>query len=547
MACIEKLAHSCGTSDALQVFLNDDGSYSGFCFRCNTYVPFPYGEGQSTTKKIQKKARKEEYEEVLAQILELPILDIPHRKLELETCKYFGIRTALSERDGWTPTAYFYPYKGDGGIIGFKVKTPDKQIFSIPTISGAKPFGWFQAISSGSRKLFITTGEDDTAALWQAIKHYQRGGKWEHLVPAVISVKNGDSGAAKEIGSLLSEIRKYFQEVVLVFDQDESGKRATEAVLNVLPTSTVAHFGEKDANAMLVAGKGGALAQAALFQASKPKNTRLVWINDVVDNLEPPQYGLNWPWEGMTKLTRGIRTGEVIYIGAGVKMGKGEVRNTLITHLAVNYNLKCFVASPEESNLKTKRLLLGKIAGKKFHDPTIDFDEEAYKAAQGMLANNVCVLDLYQNIDWNILRSDIQVAAAEGCKAVFIDPITNLTDLVDAGEANILLQKIAQEYAVLSKDLDLYAFMFCHLKEPTGGPPHERGGLVQSAQFRGSRAMMQKCNYMIGIEGNKDPELEPEQRNVRKLVLLEDREFGESGYVRLYWNRETSLFTEIKE
>ena len=67
-----------------------------------------------------------------------------------------------------------------------------------------------------------------------------------------------------------------------------------------------------------------------------------------------------------------------------------------------------------------------------------------------------------------------------------------------------------------------------------------------SNQFAGSRAMMRSCNYMIGLEGNKDPLLPIEQRNVRKLVMLEDREFGEVGSVPLYWDYKTSLFNEIK-
>jgi len=51
---------------------------------------------------------------------------------------------------------------------------------------------------------------------------------------------------------------------------------------------------------------------------------------------------------------------------------------------------------------------------------------------------------------------------------------------------------------------------------------------------------------MIGIEGNKDPNLDIDLRNIRHLVILEDREFGCSDRVSLYWNRETGLFSEIK-
>lgn len=53
------------------------------------------------------------------------------------------------------------------------------------------------------------------------------------------------------------------------------------------------------------------------------------------------------------------------------------------------------------------------------------------------------------------------------------------------------------------------------------------------------------CNYMIGFEGNKDPDLPDEERNIRKLVILEDREFGCSEAVTLYWDKNTGVFSQI--
>lgn len=58
--------------------------------------------------------------------------------------------------------------------------------------------------------------------------------------------------------------------------------------------------------------------------------------------------------------------------------------------------------------------------------------------------------------------------------------------------------------------------------------------------------MMRSCNYMIGLEGNKDPALPLEQRNVRNLVILEDREFGSSEKISLYWDYKTGIFSEIE-
>ena len=50
---------------------------------------------------------------------------------------------------------------------------------------------------------------------------------------------------------------------------------------------------------------------------------------------------------------------------------------------------------------------------------------------------------------------------------------------------------------------------------------------------------------MIGIEGNKDPDLPKEVRNIRNLRVLEDREFGVSDKFPIYWNDQTSLFEEL--
>ena len=155
------------------------------------------------------------------------------------------------------------------------------------------------------------------------------------------------------------------------------------------------------------------------------------------------------------------------------------------------------------------------------------------------------MIDLYQHMGWATLRDDIAIAAAEGIDAVFVDPITNLTNGMNAADANTKLQEIAQDLAAMAKDLDIVVFIFCHLRNPDSGAPHDRGGHVLTSQFAGSRAMGRSCNYMFGLEGNKDPDLSKEERNVRQLVLLDDREYGEVGTCPLFWDEKTSLFNQM--
>lgn len=219
--------------------------------------------------------------------------------------------------------------------------------------------------------------------------------------------------------------------------------------------------------------------------------------------------------------------------------------NELAAYLITEVGWTVFMAKPEEANKKTYKKVLGKVAETKFDDPKVEFDREAYDKAGKVISGKLLMLDLYQNISWDTLSKDIRSAAAMGVKAVFIDPITNLTNGMESGAANVELQRIAQEASALALDLDIVIFLFCHLRNPDNGLSHERGGKVLSSQFAGSRAMARSCNFMIGLEGNRDPDLDEFERNTRTLVLLENRETGDVGQWRLFWDKVTTRFREI--
>ena len=242
-----------------------------------------------------------------------------------------------------------------------------------------------------------------------------------------------------------------------------------------------------------------------------------------------------------------MRFGETIYLGAGVKMGKSTIVSTLAAHMIAKHGLKVFLAQPEDTNVNSFRQVVGKVAKRVFHDPDIPFDYEAFDKAAPLVAENLYLLNLYQSLDWQTLRADIIAAVNEGCRAIFIDPITNVTNGIDPAQANTVLQEFAQELAVMAKDEQLLMYIFCHLKSPDGGPPHERGGKVYSSQFAGSRAMMRSCHLMLGLEGNKDPDETEHTRNTRRIVVLEDRAYGASGSVPLYYDHNTGMLNEIQE
>lgn len=545
---VDRQPHECGSRRGLNIFQNEDGSYSGFCFACKKYVTDPYQDKpKGYTPPVGFKKTPEELQQELRAINLFKSFELKDRKLKKSTLEYFETRVSVSEEDGETPIAHYYPYKKEGELTGYKCRLVEgKKFWAIGSIKDSNFFGWDKAIQTGSKRLYITEGEIDAMALYQIIDENTKA-EYKEIKPAVVSLVNGSGSAGRSLAAFAKDIRQHFKEVVLVFDMDKPGQDAIEEAMKVFPEALVASLPAKDAGECLVEGRSKACFNACVFNAKKPKNTRLVLADDLINAARKiPEYGFSWPWKHLTKKTRGIRIGETIYIGAGQKQGKSEIVNTLAAHFIREFGWKVLLAKPEEANVKTVKMVAGKLAGRIFHDPDVPFDEAAFDKVVPEIEGKLFLLNLYQHVGWDTLKADIREAAHNGCKAIFIDPITNLINGVNSADANTKLQEIAQELSAMALDLNVVIFIFCHLRNPDSGLPHERGGEVLSSQFAGSRAMARSCNLMLGIEGNRDPHLPAEEKNIRTLVLLEDREYGETGRFPLYWDSKTGLFNEME-
>ena len=327
--CIEKIKHDvpeCG-SHSLQVFLNEDGTYTGYCFSCSTLVSDPYKDKPKDYKPQKVGKTPEEIDDEINAIMGYKSAARPERKLSKETHEYFGVKVGVSEEDGITPTTVFYPrLNKDGELVGYKVKMLDKKrMWVLEKEKGTLPFGWDKAKHADGKTIFITEGEEDAMSLYQELRNRNAGTQWADLVPPVISLPNGASSAKRDLVLVQRELGK-FEKVVLVFDMDEPGRKAAESVLELLPNAHVVELPEKDFNDCVKAGKTKQALTAVLFKNAKPNNTRIVMADDNLHEAAaiPPEWGIPWPFPGINDATRGIRTGETIYIGAGCK----GLRNT---------------------------------------------------------------------------------------------------------------------------------------------------------------------------------------------------------------------------
>lgn len=323
--CVEKISHSCGSLTGLQVFEDEDGSHNGYCYACGVYVPDPYNNKPDDYK--PPKALKKSPEGVavdLAEIDECGALTLHDRRLNESTLSYFGDKVGVNPVDGETPHILYRPYTKDGELRAYKCKLLGKKgAWSVGDQSEVDLYGWEQAIRTGSKTLYITEGEEDAKALWQVLTKNNKGTDYEEFVPAVCSLPHGAGAAVKDLLRLKAKINKHFQNVVLAFDMDKPGQEASSSVTSkVFPKAKTALLPSKDANDALMEGKAKALVKSVLWNAKEQKNTKLVWGGDVhKEAMVQAGFGVSWPFTEITRLTRGIRKGETIYIGSAQKMG----------------------------------------------------------------------------------------------------------------------------------------------------------------------------------------------------------------------------------
>lgn len=567
---IDRLRHGCGDNKALIVFAQEDGTVDGYCFACGNPVPNPYGEAKKVKDLPPRKVKDEkEIEAEIAEISSYQSIDLPARKIRGKSLEKFGAKVALSEFDGITPTATYWPITKEGVLTGYHVKVISKEdpsktayVFNIGNTKGGDLINWENAKASGAYKLIITEGPEDMVSVDRVFELY--GDEKYH--PAVVSLPRGAGSAKFALSKHASEIRRMFKEVIFCFDQDDAGKNAVKDAMMALPTGKSVDLPYKDANTCIMEGRGKELHKLLSFKASTPKNTRLI-TGDIlhVKAKQPPRYGeLTWPFEQMNDDLRGCRLGETVYVGAGVKMGKSSLKNHLLAHFMKNDGVKVFGAFPEEPNEKSYKMLAGNLVGKSFLDPKIEFDEDAYEEAGKILRPKLLTLNLYQHLGWDTLKNDIVEASSLGAKVVAIDPVTNLTNGIDPSSTNTFLQGFAQELSSMAQDLGFVALIFCHLNTPEGqiseeqrsrhyskgkyfdlgNCSHELGGTIYSTQFAGSRGMMRSCHLMLGIKGNKDVRLSRDIQDTRLLSILEDREYNNNTQYELKYNREEGRFYE---
>ena len=470
---------------------------------------------------------------------------IKDRRISGKITSKFGVTVSFNKEG--KIDKHYYPYfdsKDTNNLIGYKERTvATKEFQIIGTNKGSGLFGQ-EANRSGGKYLTICEGEIDALSISEMFD-----GKWQ-----VVSLKNGANSASRDIKDNLDYIES-FDNVVLCFDQDPAGFEAVKAVQDIISVGKlkVCKLPMKDANEMLMNGKIKEFTNAWWSAESytpagiiKGKDTweYLIKSNDSVT--------VDYPWQGLNKFTYGFRTKELVTITSGAGMGKTSVVKELESYILNTTEDNLAIIHLEEAIETSVTGLMSIEANVPLHIPQYarELSETDKKALwqKSVGDRNVFFYDHWGSMSedslLNVIRS---YAKSYECRWIILDHLSIVVSDQDGiADERKAIDAIMTKLRKIVQETGVGLFLISHLKRPQG-KAHEEGGQVSLSELRGSAAIAQLSDIVIGLERNQQDD-DPIIRNQTTLRVIKNRFSGLTGKAcRLQYDSETGRLTEVTE
>jgi twinkle protein len=497
----------CGSSDAKSIY--SDGH--AYCFSCRTYFP-------SEESGLLRPTRSHRM------LLRGHPVRLRKRGLSESTCAKYRIH-----RDGDLLCLHYHD--AEGVCVGVKTRTKDKE-FRYEGESNGRFWGQHLFPSSGKR-VYVYEGELDAASGYESMP------TWPH-----VSLPSGATSAKKSIKQNLEFLQGY-DEIVLFFDNDEAGRRATEEAASVLPPGRVfiARLDAyKDASEALQANDMNTLKRA-MWDAKPYRPDGIVDAKNLLELVTTPNPPSNhdYPYNGLNSLLHGIRYGELVTITAGSGIGKSSFCRELATSLLQNGERVGYLAL-EESNRRTLLGLMSSASGQSLH---IGEHERSHltEIYQDTVANwNLFLFDGFGSFDPDIIYNRIEyLAAGLDTRVVFLDHLSILMSGLDGDERRMIDTTMTRLRSLVERT-GIALFLVSHLRRASSDQNHEEGARVTLGQLRGSAAIAQLSDGVIALERDQQSSGKHSDTTVR---VLKNRYSGETGIAcKLSYDLDTCKFTE---
>lgn len=497
-----------------------------------------------------------------------PFVENKQRGLTKETCVLFGVRASLSEKDGKTPTAFYFPsYNQKGEITGYKkqdvTKNKDEKYHwsAVGTVSiNNKLFGQDVAekVNRKHTNCVYTEGEWDCLSVFQAQCDSVKGTKYEGHQPFVVSIPLGTKNAVE---SMLhnKDFVQSFESMTIFFDDDQStplelkkgvmrGKEAREAVSaafigslslwSVQPTD-----GKKDASDYLQAGLSSELAKLVQFGRKPLVTEKIAQVESVNfdDLVAPIPTGIKInSFPKLSEMLYGWRTGELTVVTARSGVGK-TTGLTKIAEDAIDQGERLGCIYLEEKNKQTLQRFVSsklKVSYKKFkRDPLSVASEESIRKVYDDLVNKkqIVMLDHFGSLPIKELMSKIKhMYFVEGVRYILLDHLSMVISGSEVTDERKEIDIVMTEIAAFCAAHDVAVMLVVHLNRqgsqhmqaPKGKEDEPFWVQVTKETMRGSGSLEQIAWNVLGLE----QEIMPDRSRGRvRWVVLKNREGGDLG------------------
>jgi twinkle protein len=331
-----------------------------------------------------------------------------------------------------------------------------------------------------------------------------------------------------------------------MFDMDEPGQRAAKECAELFSPgkAKIATLPLKDPNECLLAGKGQEVIQA-IWNAKPFRPDGIISGQDLWDEVsrEDLTASVDYPWAGLNEKTQGLRKGELVTVTAGSGIGKSAVVREIAHHL-IQKGETVGMLMLEENPKRTALGLMGIDLNKPLHLSREGVEEDELKAAfSATVGSGRCFLyDHWGSSDIDNLVARVRyMARGCGCSWIILDHLSIVVSGLGDGDERRLIDNAMTYLRTLVEEVGVGLILVSHLKRPEGNKGHEEGATTSLSQLRGSHAIAQLSDMVIGLERNQ----QGENPNVTQLRVLKNRFSGATGLCcDLFYNRETGRLTE---
>jgi len=521
----------CKSSDAVSV--NADSS--AYCFSCQQYIKEYDMETQPITN------GKQEYKDL--SVSKSDFVETVDRNLSENTCKKYGVSV---KKDSMSSiTNHYYPYHDkQGSKIATKTRYTKSKEFSVQgNTHQAGLFG--EHLFSKNKFIIITEGEIDCLSAYQMFYT----GKYE---TPVVSIKHGVASAVKDIKNSLEWLEQ-FQNIIINFDNDEQGKDSALKVAELFSPGKckIMHLPQefKDASDCLVKNKIQIYTQA-FWNAKRFAPDGIINANTLFDDIIKPsvQSFVQYPFEGLNKMTYGLRASELVTFTSGSGLGKTQVIRELVHHLLKQTKDNLGLLMLEENPVVTSKGIMSIEANQRLHLPDVHISKEEWQkhfdATTG--SGRVFLFDHFgSNTIDNIISRVRYLAKGLDCKYIIIDHVSIIVSDQSHGDERKALDEIMTRLRTLVQETGIAMIVVSHLRRPDG-KGHEEGAATSLSQLRGSASIGQLSDMVIGLERDAQND-DPEIRSTTRVRVLKNRFAGLTGpCCDLRYDMDTGRLSEVR-